>query len=125
MNRTGIWKVLLGIAVLIGGTIGITLACSASSPSPVYTCADYGNCANGQFLEVFDHLGSPIFSVGETGGSKVFGDCSSDYAPSSIYDPVVTMCYHAPSGACKSPQSWLAPDGLYLCQNSSWRKMWG
>lgn len=120
--RIRAWKVLTGIAVLIGGTIGITLACSASSPSPVYICTDYSSCTDGQFLLIKDHLGSPVFAVGETGGAKVFGDCFSDYAPSSIYDPVATVCYHDPSGSCKSPQSWLAPDGLYECTGTTWRK---
>lgn len=120
MNRTGIWKVLLGITVLIGGTIGIALACSASSPSPVYICQDFTTCDNGQFLEVFDHLGNPIFSVGETGGAKTFGDCTSEYGPSDIFNAAVTLCYHAPSGTCKAPSTWLSPQGLYYCTGSTW-----
>lgn len=114
------WKVLLGIAVLIGGTIGITWACSASSPSPVYTCMDYSSCTDGQFLLIKDHLGNPVFAVGETGGAKTFGDCTSEYNTTDIYDAAVTLCYHAPTGTCKAPSAWLSPQGLYYCIGSTW-----
>lgn len=112
------WKVLSGIAALIGGTAGITLACSASSPSPVYTCTDYSSCTDGQFLLIKDHLGNPVFAVGQTGGPKTFGDCQSDYAPSSIYVPAVTICYRPPAESCKAPELWIDPTSLWTCTPS-------
>lgn len=116
------WKVLSGIAVLIGGTIGITLACSASSPQPVYTCTDYGSCKDGQFLLIKDHLGAPIFAVGQTGGAKTFGDCTSEYGTTDIFNAAVTLCYKEPTGSCKAPSSWLSADHLYFCVGGVWQK---
>lgn len=116
------WKLILAAVVLAAGTAGITWACSASSPQPVYVCQDFTSCANGQLLEVFDRNGSPIFAVGQTGGAKTFGDCTSEYNTTDIYDAAVTLCYHAPSGPCKVPSSWLSPQGLYFCVLGSWQK---
>lgn len=122
MIRMRIWQLALAVAVAMGGTAGITLACTASSPQPVYVCQDYTSCANGQFLEVDDHNGAPIFAVGQTGGAKTFGDCTSEYGPSDIFNAAVTLCYHAPSGSCKAPSAWLSPQGLYFCTGSTWMR---
>lgn len=88
----------------------------AAVTQPVYVCQDFTTCANGQFLEVFDHLGNPIFSVGQTGGPKTFGDSTSVYPPSSIYNPAVTTSYQAPTGTtCVAPALWISPQGFYTC----------
>lgn len=122
MIRMRIWQLALAVAVAMGGTAGITLACTASSPQPVYVCQDYTSCTDGQFLLIKDHLGAPTFAVGQTGGPKTFGDSSSVYPPSDIYDPAVTTSYQAPSGSCKPPALWLSPQGVYFCVSETWRK---
>jgi len=121
--RKRIMPVIAGIGAVVGLTGGIIGICSAATPAPVYICQDYTNCTDGQFLEIKDHLGAPIFAVGETGGAKTFGDCFEDYGPDSIYVPVITVCYRPPSGTCKSPQSWLTGSDLYFCRNGSWHKL--
>lgn len=116
------WKLALAAAVLVAGTAGITWACSASNPVPVYVCQDFTSCANGQLLEVFDHNGSPVFAVGQAGGAKTFGDCTSEYNTTDIFNAAVTLCYKAPSGACKVPSSWLSPQHLYFCVGGAWQR---
>ena len=118
--RTLHLAVAAAAVMTISGTVGITLACSASSPSPVYVCQDFTSCTSGQFLQVSDHNGSPIFAVGETGGAKTFGDCTSDYGPSDIFNAAVTLCYRAPSGSCKAPSVWVSPQGIFECVASRW-----
>lgn len=122
MIRMKIWLLPLIIALTAFASVGITWACSASNPQPVYICQDFTNCANGQFLEVFDHNGAPIFSVGQTGGPKTFGDSTAVYPPSSIYDPAVVTSYQAPSGTCKPPELWQSPQGIYFCVGGIWKK---
>jgi len=115
-----IMPAIAGIGTAVGLTGGIIGICSAAAPSPVYICQDYTNCTDGQFLLIKDHLGAPIFAVGETGGAKTFGDSTSVYPPTDIFDPAATISYQAPSGSCKPPALWLSPQGIFTCRNGAW-----
>jgi len=99
----------------------------AAVSQPVYICQQFDGCDNNQFLEVFDHNGSPIFSVGATGGPKTFGDNSSVYRPQEVFNPSVVTSYTDPftydktfglPNTCKPPELWIAPTAFYTCGSS-------
>lgn len=134
-------KLKFGGAVILATVISTALAqainigepSSAQTGAPlVYICpGEQGSaaptCTNSQEFEVFDHNGSPIFSVGEYGGSAVFGDNSSVYPPGNVYDPSVVQSYTTPatygSTSCKAPAVWIAPQGLWTCTSTgTWAK---
>jgi len=121
----------LAVAVTTAGLV----AANAGTARLVYMCTDTqghtSNCANRQEFEVFDRNGAPILSVGETGGSGVYGDNSSVYAPSSVTHPRVTVSYtdpatyartfHRPSG-CTAPATWVGPTAIWGCHGGAWAK---
>jgi hypothetical protein len=94
----------------------------------VYVCPALP-CAGGQELEVFDHNGAPIFSVGETGGAAVFGDNASVYAPGSVTHPAVVLSWESPAAydakfrlptGCVAPAIWESPADIWACQGGKW-----
>jgi hypothetical protein len=70
---------------------------------------------------VFDHLGQPIAAIGEAGGFKVLGDCSSVNLGSDIYYSQVTMCGTDPNPSIcvRAGQLWLGGAGghLWRCES--------
>jgi hypothetical protein len=48
-----------------------------------------GRTGSGQLLEIFDHLGAPIFAVGPTGGPSVFGDHMR--AAQGVFGPFISL----------------------------------
>lgn len=122
------WPVIATVLLVIGIGIGVFATNSnAAVTQPVYICQQFDGCANNQFLEVFDHNGAPIFSVGATGGPKTFGDNMGVYSPSSVFNPSVVTSYTDPAtynktfglaNKCVPPQLWIAPTAFYTCSSS-------
>jgi len=121
IRRIVLMVLLLCVAVVFG--IG-GYAAFAQPTSPVYICPSFTGCQNNQYLEVFDHLGAPIFSVGATGGPSTFGDNMRVFRPGNVFNPAVVISYTSPSGygstSCVAPAKWIAPQGTWLCQNGTW-----
>jgi len=107
----------------------------AGSAPLVYTCtATQGTipqCQNGQELEVFDRNGAPIFSIGEYGGARVFGDNLGVVPPGSLQpngtlsytDPITyDHTFHLPT-SCAAPQLWIDSQHyrIYKCVKGKWQ----
>lgn len=118
-----------------GGIAGAAFAAGAGTTRLVYMCADTqghpSNCSNNQEFEVFDRNGAPIFSVGETGGTGVYGDNASIYGPRSVFSPAVVTSYTDPGtynrtfhrpNRCTAPAVWIEPRGIWSCRNGTWTK---
>jgi len=117
---------LIAFVTFVITTGELTLTSKATVSQPVYICQQFNGCDNNQFLEVFDHNGSPIFSVGATGGSKTFGDNASVYKPQEVFNPSVVESYTDPAtynatfglaNTCKAPELWIEPRAFWTCNS--------
>lgn len=134
--------IAIGMLCVVVGTIfttwQATLASTSRANAPgdplVYVCSSVQGpaapvCASNQELEVFDHNGAPIWSVGEFGGDAVYGDNRSVFAPGDIFNAAVTISYASPaaydsahklSTSCKTGTVWVEPHGIWSCRLSKW-----
>ena len=118
--RTPLLVVFTAVIASAGSAAG--MAAVASSPQPVYICQDYTSCQNGQYLEVFDHNGAPIFSVGQTGGADVFGDDFRLFGHDDPFDPEIVITDKPLPATCKVPERWINVTGSWTCRAGVWVK---
>lgn len=128
MNK--VMKLAIGVvAALLLFAAGYLVKGQGNTREVVYVCPGIKNgqansCAHLQEFEVFDANGAPIFSVGEAGGSAVFGDNQSIFRPGNVYNPAVVESYTTPalygSKTCTAPALWISPTGFFSCVNGTW-----
>lgn len=117
------WRTLAVLFAVALASSGLTVAVAgAATPSPVYICQDFTSCQNGQYLEVFDHNGAPIFSVGQTGGADVFGDDFRLFGHDDPFDPEIVITDKPLPATCKAPERWINVSGSWTCRNGLWAK---
>ena len=124
--RTKLAAVALAVTVP-SAVAAVTAAPHAAAASPlVYVCTAQP-CAGAQEFEVFDAYGNPVYSVGEYGGDAVFGDNRSVFAPGSVTRPVLVESFASPAvyakdehvkAACRAPETWIEPHGIWYCTSS-------
>ena len=112
--------VALAVAAAAVTAAGTAAAVSAAVSQPVYVCQDFTSCANGQYLEVFDHNGAPIFSVGATGGADVFGDDFRLFGHDDPFDPEIVITDKPLPATCKAPERWINVTGSWTCHGGLW-----
>lgn len=122
---------VLAISVALLGAGAWAASASASGAPATVVCATWP-CTNSQALEVFDHNGAPIFSVGAVGGPGVFGDYLTERAPStsvfatpdmilSPQDPSDYAASHNTTTNCNTAgAAWIAPQGVWKCTDGTW-----
>lgn len=115
-------RVLVAAAAASVIAAGTSVAVSAQNPTPVYICGDFTSCVNGQYLEVFDHNGAPIFSVGQTGGADVFGDDFRLFGHNDPFDPEIVITDKPLPATCKAPEKWINLAGTWTCQFGIWTR---
>ncbi len=115
-------RILIAVVPAIVASVSTAALVNAQSPAPVYICGDYTSCVNGQYLEVFDHLGAPIFSVGQTGGADVFGDDFRLFGHNDPFDPEIVITDKPLPSTCKAPERWINVTGSWTCQLGLWMR---